>query len=87
MSVYRSRADLLATIFCRSITLCCLKHATQLIQALLRPMHVVVRDEVPIARQKRCQNEVSGQLLAKWEAQLLQPLSVINYFDHMWPNC
>jgi hypothetical protein len=31
-------------------------------------MHMVVRDEVAIARWKRCENEVSGQLLAQWEA-------------------
>src|SRR5687767_6720982 len=30
------------------VSLCCFKHATQLIQTLLRPMHMVVRDEVPI---------------------------------------
>ena len=32
------------------VTLCRLEHVTQLIQALLSPVHVVVRDEVSIAR-------------------------------------
>ena len=56
------------------ISLCSFKHATQFIQALFRPMHMVVRDEVPIARWKRRENEISSQLWANWEAQLLQPL-------------
>ena len=62
------------------VTLCCLEHATQLIQALFSPVHVVVRDEVSIARRQRGKNEISGQLLVKWEAQLLQasPTSMIN---------
>jgi hypothetical protein len=30
-----------------NISLSCLKHATQFIQALLRPMHMVVRDDEP----------------------------------------
>src|SRR5688572_6806429 len=51
-----------------NVSLCCLEHTTQLIQTLLRPMHMVVRDEVPIARRKRRKNEISGQLLAQWEA-------------------
>src|SRR5688572_25628986 len=51
-----------------NVSLCRFKHATQLIQTLLRPMHMVVQDEVPIARRKRRKNQISGQLLAQWEA-------------------
>jgi hypothetical protein len=69
------------------ICLCCLKHATQLIQTPLGAMHMVVRDEVTIARWERRENEISGQLLPNWEAQLLQSLSVTNHLDYMWPNC
>src|SRR5688500_8170430 len=69
------------------VSLCCFKHATQLIPTLLRPMHMVVRDEVPISRRKRRKNEISGQLLAQWEAQLLQPLSVTNHLDYVWSYC
>ena len=50
------------------VTLCRFEHASQLIQALLNPVHVVVRDEISIARRQRGKNEVSGQLLAKWES-------------------
>ena len=32
------------------VILCCLEHAAQLIQVLFSPVHVVVRDEVSIAR-------------------------------------
>ena len=67
------------------VTLCRFEHAAQLIQALLSPVHVVVRDEISIARRQRGKNEVSGQLLAKWEAQLLQPLCVTNHLDYMRP--
>jgi hypothetical protein len=45
-----------------NISLSYLKHATQFIQALLCPMHMVDRDEVPIARWKRRENEISSQL-------------------------
>ena len=74
-----------ATCAFLDVTLCCFEHATQLIQAILSPVHVVVRDEVYIARRQRGKNEVSGQLLAKWEAQLLQPLYVTNHLDYMRP--
>ena len=67
------------------VTLYRLEHAAQLIQALLSPVHVVIRDEVYIARRQRGKNEVSGQLLAKEEAQLLQPLCVTNHLDYMQP--
>ena len=33
-----------------NVSLCCLKHAAELIQALFSLVHVVVRDEVPIAQ-------------------------------------
>ena len=57
-----------ATCAFLDVTLCRLEHAAQLSQALLSPVHVVVRDEVYTARRQRGKNEVSGQLLAKWEA-------------------
>jgi hypothetical protein len=50
-------------------------------------VHVVVRDEVPKARRQRCKNKISGQLLAEWEAQLLQPLCVTNHLDHIRSHC
>ena len=74
-----------ATCAFLDVTLCHFEHAAQLIQAILSPVHVVVRDEVSIARRQRGKNEVSGQLLAKWEAQLLQPLCVTNHLDYMRP--
>ena len=57
-----------ATCAFLDVTLCRFEHAAQLIQALLSPVHVVVRDKVSIAQRQRGKNEVSGQVLAKWEA-------------------
>ena len=74
-----------ATCAFLDVTLYCFEHAAQLIQAFFSPVHMVVRDEVTIARRQRGKNEISGQLLAKWEAQLLQPLCVTNHLDYMWP--
>ena len=50
VGLFWSAINMAATCAFLDVTLCPLEHAAQLIQALFNPVHVVVQDEVSIAR-------------------------------------
>ena len=67
-----------------NILLCRFEHPMQFSELLIHAMHMIVRDECPIAVWKRTQNSISSQLIQEREAQPIQSLHISDHLDHMW---
>ena len=55
-----------------NILLCHFEHPNQFSELLMHAMHMIVRDERPIAGRKRTQNCISSQLIQEREAQPIE---------------
>ena len=66
-----------------NILLCHFEHPMQFSELLIHAMHMLVRDERPIAGRKRTQNCISSQLIQEREAQPIQSLHISDHLDHM----